>query len=73
MTSYRRNRRFAYRKYLDVFEEETAHGLTPADGTLSAGVVDATVSEPPASPAHQMEAAERVMRKDRDALRRHAE
>jgi Fic family protein len=73
MTGYRRNRRFAHRKYLDMFEEETAHGLTPADDTLGAGALDATVSEPPESQpesARQMEAAERVRREDRDALRK---
>jgi Fic family protein len=73
MTGYRRNRRFAYRKYLDMFEEETAPGLTPADGTLGAGVEDTTVSEPPAETAHQVEAAEWVGREDSDALRKLAE
>jgi hypothetical protein len=73
MTGYRRNRRFAYRKYLDMFEEETSPGLTPADGTLGAGVEDATVSEPPAETARQVEAAERVGREDSDALRKLAE
>jgi Fic family protein len=73
MTGYRRNRRFAYRKYLDMFEEETAPGLTPADGTLGAGVEDTTVSEPPAESARQVEAAERVGREDSEAPRKLAE
>lgn len=73
MTGYRRNRRFVYRRYLDMFEEETKHGFTPADGTLTAGLVDATVSELPANPALQMESAKRVRREDGDALRKLAE
>jgi Fic family protein len=76
MTGYRRNRRFAYRKYLDMFEEETTPGLIREDGTLGAAGVETTVNESPESQsesARQVEPAERVMREDNDALRKLAE
>jgi Fic family protein len=76
MTGYRRNRRFAYQKYLDMFEEEITQGLTPEDRTLGAAGEETTGNESPGSQhesARQMEAAEQVMSEDSDSLNKLAE
>jgi hypothetical protein len=76
MTGYRRNRRFSYQKYLDMFEEERAPGPAREGGAPGAAGEETTLNEPTVSQSgsdRQMEAAERVMREEGDALRKLAE
>jgi hypothetical protein len=46
MTGYRRFRRFAYQKYLNMFEGETAPGLARED-EISGAAIEQTGNEPP--------------------------
>jgi Fic family protein len=74
MTGYRRNRRFSYRKYLDMFEEGVAPIHAGEVGPAGAAGGETTADEGTQSEsARQLETAGRVMRQDGDALRKLAE